>query len=65
MNTTDLNTSFKAGTAIGTGLVILTSLGDDVVRTILLSATGAAVSFMVSWLLKYIIGKLSELWQKD
>ena len=50
------NISLKVGTAAGTLLSILPHLfSEDVLKTIMLAALGATVSFMVSLLLKWII----------
>ena len=49
----ETNISLKAGTASGTVLCILPYiLSEDVVKTIILAALGASVSFTVSLLLK-------------
>jgi len=46
------------GTAGGTFLSIVPNiLSEDVVRTVILAAVGAVVSFTISLLLKYIIKK--------
>lgn len=45
--------TLKVGTAGGTLLVLLSNIqGADIIKTALLSTTGALVSFMVSFLLK-------------
>ena len=49
----ETNISLKAGTASGTVLSILPNIfSEDVVKTIILAALGASVSFTVSLLLK-------------
>jgi len=46
------------GTAGGTFLSVLPNLhSEDVLKTILLAALGAIVSFVISMLLKYLIKK--------
>lgn len=50
----------RTGTAGGTLTILLTQLhSGDVVKTMILAAVGAAVSFVVSFLLK----KLVERWK--
>lgn len=50
--------STKAGTAGGTLSIILANItSHDIVKTIILAAIGAMVSFGVSHLLKYLFGK--------
>jgi hypothetical protein len=52
----ETNISLKTGTAVGTLLSILPNLfSEDVLKTIVLAALGATVSFMVSLLLKWIM----------
>ena len=51
----ETNISLKAGTASGTVLSILPNiLSEDIVKTIILAALGANVSFTVSLLLKWL-----------
>jgi len=52
--------SAKAGTAGGTLAVVLLQLlqSSELVKTAVLAATGAAVSYLVSMLLKYALRKL-------
>ena len=51
----ETNISLKAGTASGTVLSILPNiLSEDIVKTIILSALGATVSFTVSLSLKWL-----------
>ena len=48
--------SLRTGTAAGTLLSILPNLfSEDILKTIVLAALGATVSFVVSLLLKWII----------
>jgi hypothetical protein len=50
-----LHTSTKTGTICGTMLVLLFKLNsEDLIVSALLAATGAAVSFFVSVLLKWV-----------
>jgi hypothetical protein len=52
----EANISLRTGTVAGTFLSILPNLfSEDVLKTIILAALGATVSFMVSLLLKWII----------
>jgi len=52
----EANISLRTGTAAGTFLSILPNLfSEDVLKTIILAALGASVSFTVSLLLKWII----------
>lgn len=47
--------SAKYGTAGGTALVFLSNInGGDLLKTMVLAATGAAVSFIVSFALKWL-----------
>ncbi|GAA4736797.1 hypothetical protein [Flavisolibacter ginsenosidimutans] len=56
------DSTVKTGTAAGTMLIILANIySEDVIRTALLAAVGAAVSFGVSLLLKAIANR----WQKS
>ena len=56
----------KAGTLGGTCIAILSSLTqDDLIKTILLAAIGAAVSFMVSMLLRSLIRWMRKLREED
>ena len=49
----------KSGTAGGTALVVLLNIsGDDLVRTVVLGALGAVVSFLVSWVMKWVLGRI-------
>lgn len=59
MNDSTTTPSFKAGTAGGTLIVLLVNIfsASDIVKTIILSATGATVSFLVSWLLRALFRK--------
>ena len=53
-----MNHSLKTGTLSGTILTILASLAwADIERTVVLGAIGAAVSFLVSWILKKILDR--------
>ncbi len=54
------NMNLRAGTAGGTFLAILSSLQTDVMRTIIVSAVGATVSFLISSMLRYLQKKLKE-----
>ncbi|HEX2536043.1 MAG TPA: hypothetical protein VHK69_20015 [Chitinophagaceae bacterium] len=50
------HSSLRAGTTGGTLLILLTSLtGTDILRTVVLGAIGAAVSYLVSYLLKKLL----------
>ena len=52
----EANISLRTGTAVGTLLSILPNLfSDDVLKTIILAALGATVSFTVSLLLKWFM----------
>lgn len=52
----EANISLRTGTAAGTFLSILPNLfSEDVLKTIILAALGATVSFTVSLVLKWII----------
>ncbi|MBK8601506.1 MAG: hypothetical protein IPN80_13975 [Flavobacterium sp.] len=52
------NLSIKVGTAGGTFLSIVPNIHSvDVLRTVVLAALGAVVSFTISWLLKWILKK--------
>lgn len=59
MSDSSVTPSFKAGTAGGTLTVLLFNIfaSSDFVHTIVLSATGATVSFLVSYLLRALIRK--------
>jgi mannitol-specific phosphotransferase system IIBC component len=49
------------GTAGGTFLSVLPNLhSEDILKTIILAALGAIVSFVISMLLKYLIKKHKE-----
>ena len=61
MKTMDTSTGNNAvaGTVGGTVLVILLHIGsEELVKTIVLAAVGAAVSFSVSMVLKWMIRKM-------
>jgi hypothetical protein len=52
------NLSIKVGTAGGTVLSIVPNIHSaDVLKTVVLAAVGAVVSFSISWLLKWILKK--------
>lgn len=52
----ETNISLRTGTAAGTLLSILPNLfSEDVLKTIILAALGAVVSFTVSLVMKWII----------
>ncbi|MEO6671409.1 MAG: hypothetical protein ABIN36_18140 [Ferruginibacter sp.] len=54
-----LHSNTKAGTVCGTMLVLLFKLNsEDLIVSAVLAATGAAVSFLVSVLLKYVWGRM-------
>ncbi|MBC7537073.1 MAG: hypothetical protein H7258_15390 [Ferruginibacter sp.] len=54
-----LNGNTKTGTLCGTMLVLLFKLNsEDLLVSAVLAATGAAVSFLVSVLLKYVWGRI-------
>jgi hypothetical protein len=62
-----MNTGFpsdgniKSGTIGGTAVVLLLQLtGSEVMKTALLAAVGAAVSFLVSLLMKWLLRKLKN-----
>jgi mannitol-specific phosphotransferase system IIBC component len=58
-NLTDNST--KAGTAGGTLLVLLLNINSgEIIKTAVLSATGAVVSFSVSLLLKKLLRRIRE-----
>jgi uncharacterized membrane protein YgaE (UPF0421/DUF939 family) len=49
------------GTVSGTALTVAVNVGSfDIVKTVILAALGAVVSFCVSLLLKWIFKKLSK-----
>ncbi|MDB5203300.1 MAG: hypothetical protein JWQ27_2709 [Ferruginibacter sp.] len=53
--------NMKAGTLGGTFLVLLLKInGQALLEAALIAATGAAVSFTVSWFLKYITRKFAK-----
>ena len=53
--------STKAGTVGGTLLTVLFNIhGSDLVKTIILAAVGAAVSFSVTLILKFLIQKFKK-----
>ena len=53
--------STKAGTVGGTLLTVLFNInGSDLVKTVILAAVGAAVSFSVTLLLKFLIQKFKK-----
>ena len=61
MNYSTINflTPAKHGTAGGLCLVLLSNItGGDILKTVILAATGAAVSFIVSFGMKWIGEKL-------
>jgi hypothetical protein len=48
----------KTGTAGGTLLTVLANIsGDDILKTIVLAAIGAVVSFWITLLMKFLIKK--------
>lgn len=52
----------KAGTAGGTLAVVLLQISNgELVKTVVLAALGAAVSFMVSLVLKMVVRRLKKL----
>ncbi len=54
-----LNSNTKTGTICGTLLVLLFKLnGEDLLVSAILAGTGAAVSFLVSVLLKWLMRRL-------
>lgn len=53
------NHSLSIGTLSGTLLSVLPHLtSSDIIRTAILAAVGAAASFMVSFILRYIVNKI-------
>jgi mannitol-specific phosphotransferase system IIBC component len=49
------------GTVSGTVLTVVVNIGSsDIIKTVILAALGAVVSFCVSLLLKWLFQKLSE-----
>ena len=53
-----LNSNTKTGTLCGTMLVLLFKINsEDLLVSAVLAATGAAVSFLVSVLLKWLLGR--------
>lgn len=59
------NTGTKAGTIGGTFLTVAANIQNgDVLKTIVLAAIGAIVSFSVSLLMKLLILKLRKQWSK-
>ncbi len=60
------NTGTKAGTIGGTILTVAVNIhNEDLVKTIVLAAIGAIVSFSVSLLMKLLILKLRKQWSKQ
>ncbi len=54
-----LNSNTKTGTVCGTMLVLLFRLnGEDLLVSAILAGTGAAVSFLVSVFLKWLLGRI-------
>ena len=50
--------SIKVGTAGGTFLSVVPNiLSEDVLKTVVLAAVGAVVSFLISWMLKLLLKK--------
>ena len=61
MNQQYFDNSTKAGTIGGTLLTILVNIkGADLIKTVILAAVGAIVSFSVTLFLKYIIKLLKK-----
>jgi hypothetical protein len=59
------STSIKPGIAGGTIMGILVNIhSHDVMKTVALSAIGAAVSCIVSLFIKFLLGKLKRLFKK-
>ena len=55
------DTSTKAGTASGTLLTIIVNINSaDILKTVILAAIGAVVSFGVTLLLKYFIKRFKK-----
>jgi hypothetical protein len=49
------------GTVSGTGLTVLVNIGSpDIIKTVILAAIGAVVSFSVSVYLKWLVKKLKR-----
>ena len=60
------DTGTKAGTIGGTFLTVAANIDSgDVLKTIVLAAIGAIVSFSVSLLMKLLIIKLRKQWSKQ
>jgi len=56
------NNNLKVGTAGGTLLVVLVNIQSaDIIKTAILSATGALVSFIVSFILKKLAKRHRKL----
>ena len=55
------NLNLLAGTAGGTFAAVLSSLQQDIIRTIVVSAVGATVSFLISAFLRFLHRKLPKL----
>ena len=61
MNNNIISTDTKIGTLNGTLLVLLYSISaSDIVRSCILAATGAAVSFIVSLMCKWVAEKFKK-----
>lgn len=61
MNQQYFDSNTKAGTAGGTLLTILANINsEDLLKTVILAALGAAVSFSVTLLLKLLIKRLKK-----
>jgi undecaprenyl pyrophosphate phosphatase UppP len=60
MKPTTLNMEMRAGTAGGTVLALLTNLGQDVLHMVIMTATGAIVSFIVSWCMKWLFDHIRK-----
>ena len=61
MNQQYFDNTTKAGTAGGTLLTIFANISsEDIIKTIILAAVGAAVSFVVTIFLKVIVKRLKK-----
>jgi hypothetical protein len=61
MEPSTMNTPTKAGTAGGTLLVVLLHIhSDDLIKTAVLAAVGATVSYSVSMILKLIVDRIKR-----
>jgi len=58
MESANTTHSLLMDTVCGTAITVVANLGsDDIIKTVVLAALGAVVSFCVSWLLKCLVEK--------